>query len=54
MADYEYTLANFNVTVADDDGTGTLTGTLSKAILDANKAAGDDILPYKQTLLLKG
>ena len=35
IADYEYTLANFNVTVATDDGTGTVVGTLSKAILDA-------------------
>ncbi|MEG4216575.1 DUF4347 domain-containing protein, partial [Microcoleus sp. Pol14C6] len=44
MEDYDYTLANFNVTVATDDGTGTVAGTLSKAILDANTAAGDDTI----------
>ncbi|MEG4521144.1 DUF4347 domain-containing protein, partial [Microcoleus sp. AT9_A5] len=44
MEDYDYTLANFNVTVAIDDGTGTVAGTLSKAILDANTAAGDDTI----------
>ncbi|MEG4622018.1 DUF4347 domain-containing protein, partial [Microcoleus sp. M2_D2] len=44
MQDYEYTLANFNVTVATDDGTGTVAGTLSKAILDANALAGDDTI----------
>ncbi|WP_302183118.1 DUF4347 domain-containing protein [Planktothrix agardhii] len=54
MADYEYTLANFNVTVADDDGTGTLAGTLSKAILDANKAAGDDTITLQTNVTVKG
>ncbi|CAD5952532.1 Nuclear pore complex protein DDB_G0274915 [Planktothrix rubescens NIVA-CYA 18] len=44
MADYDYTLANFDVSVATDDGTGTVAGTLSKAILDANTAAGDDTI----------
>src|SRR4028118_1855360 len=44
MEDYEYTLANFDVTVATDDGTGTVAGTLSKAILDANTAPGDDTI----------
>ncbi|MEG4106990.1 DUF4347 domain-containing protein, partial [Microcoleus sp. S13_C5] len=44
MEDYDYTLANFNVTVATDDGTGTVAGTLSKAILDANSLAGDDTI----------
>jgi Ca2+-binding RTX toxin-like protein len=44
MEDYEYTLANFNVTVATDDGTGSVAGTLSKAILDANVTPGDDTI----------
>ncbi|MEG3845050.1 DUF4347 domain-containing protein, partial [Microcoleus sp. herbarium14] len=44
MKDYDYTLANFNVTVATDNGTGTVAGTLSKAILDANATAGDDTI----------
>jgi hypothetical protein len=44
MEDYDYTLANFDVTVATDDGTGTVAGTLSKAILDANTAPGDDTI----------
>ncbi|MGL5135998.1 MAG: DUF4347 domain-containing protein, partial [Planktothrix sp.] len=44
MKDYESTLANFDVSVATDDGTGTVAGTLSKAILDANTAAGDDTI----------
>ena len=44
MKDYESTLANFDVTVATDNGTGTVAGTLSKAILDANTAAGDDTI----------
>ena len=42
MEDYDYTLANFNVIAITDDGTGTVAGTLSKAILDANVAPGDD------------
>ncbi|WRH67327.1 MAG: DUF4347 domain-containing protein [Planktothrix sp. GU0601_MAG3] len=42
MKDYESTLANYNVTVATDDGTGTVAGTLSKAILDANASVGVD------------
>ena len=54
MADYEYTLANFNVTVADDDGTGTLAGTLSKAILDANTAAGDDTITLTTNVRFTG
>ena len=44
MQDYDYTLANFNVTLLTDDGSGTATGTLSKAILDANALAGDDTI----------
>ena len=44
MEDYDYTLANFDVTEATDDGTGTVAGTLSKAILDANVAPGDDTI----------
>ncbi|WP_445243932.1 DUF4347 domain-containing protein, partial [Microcoleus sp. S13_B4] len=44
MEDYDYTLANFDVTEASDDGTGTVAGTLSKAILDANVAPGDDTI----------
>ncbi|WP_301555214.1 DUF4347 domain-containing protein [Planktothrix agardhii] len=54
MADYDYTLANFDVTVANDDGTGTLAGTLSKAILDANKAAGDDTITLQTNVTVKG
>ncbi|MDS1344785.1 DUF4347 domain-containing protein [Planktothrix agardhii] len=54
MADYEYTLANFDVTVANDDGTGTVAGTLSKAILDANTAAGDDTITLQTNVTVKG
>ncbi|WP_254032365.1 DUF4347 domain-containing protein [Planktothrix agardhii] len=54
MADYEYTLANFNVTVANDDGTGTVPGTLSKAILDANTAAGDDTITLTTNVRFTG
>ncbi|MEG4916550.1 DUF4347 domain-containing protein, partial [Microcoleus sp. B7-D4] len=44
MEDYDYTLATFNVTEATDDGTGTVAGTLSKAILDANTTLEDDTI----------
>ncbi|MCF3592380.1 DUF4347 domain-containing protein, partial [Planktothrix agardhii 1029] len=54
MADYDYTLANFDVTVANDNGTGTVAGTLSKAILDANKAAGDDTITLQTNVTVKG
>ncbi|WP_305884986.1 DUF4347 domain-containing protein, partial [Oscillatoria sp. HE19RPO] len=54
MKDYEYTLANFDVTVAADDGTGTVAGTLSKAILDANAAAGDDTITLTTNVQFTG
>ncbi|MEG5031535.1 DUF4347 domain-containing protein, partial [Microcoleus sp. AT3-D2] len=54
MKDYEYTLANFDVTVATDDGTGTVAGTLSKAILDANAAAGDDSITIQTNVRFTG
>ncbi|WP_141292903.1 DUF4347 domain-containing protein, partial [Planktothrix agardhii] len=54
MADYEYTLANFDVTVANDNGTGTVAGTLSKAILDANTAAGDDTITLQTNVTVTG
>ena len=55
MKDYEYTLANFNVTVVNDDGTGTVAGTLSKAILDANAtAAVDDTITLNTNVLVTG
>ncbi|CAD5981544.1 Cell wall protein IFF6 [Planktothrix tepida] len=54
MADYDYTLANFDVTAATDDGTGTVAGTLSKAILDANTAAGDDTITLTTNVRLTG
>ncbi len=54
MEDYDYTLANFNVTVATDDGTGTVAGTLSKAILDANTAAGDDTITLQTNVTVTG
>ncbi|CAD5967981.1 DUF4347 domain-containing protein [Planktothrix agardhii] len=54
MADYDYTLANFDVSVATDDGTGTVAGTLSKAILDANAAAGDDTITLTTNVRFTG
>ncbi|XZN91416.1 MAG: DUF4347 domain-containing protein [Microcoleus sp.] len=54
MEDYEYKLANFNVTAATDDGTGTVAGTLSKAILDANAAAGDDTITLTTNVRFTG
>ncbi len=54
MKDYDYTLANFSVTVATDDGTGTVAGTLSKAILDANAAAGDDTITIQTSVRFTG
>ncbi|MEA5563820.1 DUF4347 domain-containing protein, partial [Planktothrix agardhii] len=54
MADYDYTLANFDVSVATDDGTGTVAGTLSKAILDANTAAGDDTITIQTNVRFTG
>ncbi|MEG4397012.1 DUF4347 domain-containing protein, partial [Microcoleus sp. BROC3] len=54
MKDYEYTLASFSVTVATDDGTGTVAGTLSKAILDANAAAGDDTITLTTNVTVTG
>ncbi|WP_442938600.1 transposase [Nostoc sp.] len=35
-------MTNFTVNQATDDGSGTTTGTLSYAILQANQIAGDD------------
>jgi hypothetical protein len=54
MEDYEYTLANFDVTVATDNGTGTVAGTLSKAIFDANAAAGDDTITLNTNVTVTG
>ena len=54
MKNYEYTLANFDVTVATDDGTGTVAGTLSKAILDANTLAGDDTITLTTSVRFTG
>ena len=54
MKDYEYTLANFNVTAATDDGSGTVAGTLSKAILDANAAAGNDTITLTTNVTVTG
>ena len=41
---YQYVLANFDVNVATDDGTGGTANTLSWAILQANQTAGDDTI----------
>ncbi len=54
MKDYDYTLANFNVTAATDNGTGTVAGTLSKAILDANATAGDDTITLTTNVRFTG
>jgi Domain of unknown function (DUF4347)/Bacterial Ig-like domain/RTX calcium-binding nonapeptide repeat (4 copies) len=54
MQDYDYVLANFNVTAATDDGTGTVAGTLSKAILDANAAAGNDTITIQTNVTVTG
>jgi len=54
MKDYDYTLANFDVTAATDDGTGTVAGTLSKAILDANATIGDDTITLTTGVTVTG
>ncbi|MGB3266797.1 MAG: DUF4347 domain-containing protein, partial [Microcoleus sp.] len=54
MQEYDYVLANFNVTVATDDGTGTVAGTLSKAILDANAAADNDTITLQTNVTVTG
>ncbi|MEG4596438.1 DUF4347 domain-containing protein [Microcoleus sp. F8_C2] len=54
MKDYDYTLANFDVTAPTDNGTGTVAGTLSKAILDANALAGDDTITLTRNVRLTG
>jgi hypothetical protein len=54
MKDYDYTLANFDVTLGTDDGTGTVAGTLSKAILDANALAGDDTITLQTNVTVTG
>ncbi|HEY9910183.1 MAG TPA: DUF4347 domain-containing protein, partial [Thermosynechococcaceae cyanobacterium] len=41
---YQYTLSNFDVDVATDDGTGATANTLSWAINQANLAAGTDTI----------
>ncbi|MEG3978574.1 DUF4347 domain-containing protein, partial [Microcoleus sp. herbarium8] len=44
MKDYEYTLANFDVTVATDTGNDTVANSLSWAIRQANLSAGADTI----------
>ncbi|MBD1886687.1 DUF4347 domain-containing protein, partial [Microcoleus vaginatus] len=44
IEDYEYTLANFNVTVANDTGDDTVANSLSWAIRQANLSAGADTI----------
>ena len=44
MEDYEYTLANFNVTVPTDTGNDTVANSLSWAIRQANVNAGADTI----------
>ncbi|GAB4305072.1 MAG: hypothetical protein Fur0025_47020 [Oscillatoriaceae cyanobacterium] len=52
--DYEYTLANYDVTVATDDGTGGTTNTLSWAILQANNSVGvDDTITLQTNVRLR-
>jgi hypothetical protein len=46
--------ANFDVTVAADNGSGDTPGTLSKAILDANNAAGDDTITLTTDVTIQG
>ncbi|MBW4681753.1 MAG: DUF4347 domain-containing protein [Microcoleus vaginatus WJT46-NPBG5] len=54
MDSYEYVLANFDVTVATDDGAGNTPGTLSWAILQANNTAGDDTITLNNNVRLTG
>ncbi|HIK12034.1 MAG TPA: DUF4347 domain-containing protein [Oscillatoriaceae cyanobacterium M33_DOE_052] len=51
---YEYVLANYNVTVATDDGTGGTANTLSWAILQANTNPGDDTITLNTNVRLTG
>lgn len=46
--------ANFDVTDPTDNGLGITAGTLSKAILDANTAPGDDTITLKTDVTLTG
>ncbi len=46
--------ADFQVTEANDDGTGLVAGTLSKAILDANMNPGADTITLSSNVLLTG
>jgi len=52
--DYEYSLANFDVTVATDDGTGGTANTLSWAILQANNIAGNDTITLNTDVRFTG
>ncbi|WP_354635627.1 DUF4347 domain-containing protein [Planktothricoides raciborskii] len=52
--EYEYSLANFDVTVATDDGTGGTANTLSWAILQANQTAGDDTITLNTDVRFTG
>ena len=54
IEEYEYTLVNFDVTVATDNGSGTVAGTSSKAIFDANAAAGDDTITLNTNVTVTG
>ncbi|HIK08753.1 MAG TPA: DUF4347 domain-containing protein, partial [Oscillatoriaceae cyanobacterium M33_DOE_052] len=52
---YEYVLANYNVTVATDDGTGGTANTLSWAILQANNSVGvDDTITLNTDVTVNG
>jgi len=46
--------ANFDVTVATDNGLGDAAGTLSKAIFDANTAGGDDTITLTTDVTMTG
>ncbi|GGA43267.1 VCBS repeat-containing protein [Okeania sp. KiyG1] len=47
-------MATFEVTIPTDNGLGNTTGTLSKAILDANNLPGDDTIVIKNNVTLSG
>ena len=46
--------ASYNVTSSNDNGLGNITGTLSKAIKDANTAAGADTITLGTNVTLTG
>ena len=54
IKDYDYVLANFNVTQATDDGTGLTANTLSWAIRQANITAGSDTITLQTNVRVTG